>query len=106
MAVDPARRQSDMAKSLGWNTQRPHLIACILKGISPPGVMPDSEGFYEISRHAAGTRPAYVVQANLRKRYPKLHTKVVNTVDDDSVEWDAIIKAKALDTEGDTDGAH
>lgn len=96
MAVDPERRNNDMGLSLQWNARRKYNLDCLSAGIVPPELKrtETGDGFFVVSRHAAGTRAAYVVQAKIRKQYPNLITKVINQVDNTDVEWDAEIRAK------------
>ncbi len=88
-----------MGMSLQWNANRKHHLDCLASGIVPPELASTEtgDGFYIVSRHAAGTRAAYVVQAKIRKQYPTLVTKVINQVDNNDVEWDAEIRAKRKD---------
>jgi hypothetical protein len=50
--------------------------------------------WYRVSRHAGGVKAAYVVQNKLRKRWPQLEFKVVNTEYDEHKPWDAEIWAR------------
>lgn len=96
MPVNPERRNLDMGQSLRWNANRKHNLECLSQGIIPPDLVDTQtgDGFYTVSRHAAGTRAAYVVQAKIRRLYPNLITRVINQVDNSDVEWNAEIRAK------------
>lgn len=58
------------------NAERERHCAVISAGIDP-GIAADKEGWYLVSYHLAGKPSAYVQQAKLRKRWPKLDTWVV-----------------------------
>jgi hypothetical protein len=81
MPRDRAKEVSNQAASTMLNINRQFYCDCISKGVAVPGVPVDEQGYLTISYHMAGTRPAWVMQARLRKRYPMLDTKVVNVTD-------------------------
>lgn len=87
-------RQAD---SREWNARR----NMQLKDLQETGTLADvskefdlGDGWYVVSRHAGGSHAAYVTQNKLRKVHPGLEFRVVNTKDDDSVLWDAVIHAR------------
>lgn len=70
--------QNYMVSAL-MNVNRDHVCALVSEGLDPPTVNPDVEGWYAASWHKAGKESAWVQQAKLRKRWPKLDTKVVTS---------------------------
>ncbi len=88
----PAR---DALKSTLWNIDRLNNCRKIADGLEPD-VVREGEWF-RVSRHAAGVASAYVTQNDLRKRFKDtLETRVKNTRDDASKEWDAEIWVKKV----------
>lgn len=85
-----------VADSRGWNSHRQvHLTDLTRTGdISDDTVVRHPEWGYAISRHAGGTGAAHVAMTRLKKLWPLLAFKVVNTRDDDTVAWDAVIYAR------------
>ncbi len=52
-----------------------------------------TKGWWLVSRHMAGVHSTYVIQNRLRKRFPQLAFRVINTQDDDSKPHNAEIHA-------------
>lgn len=69
-----------------------------MKGELPVVVERHPEWGYRISRHAGGVNAAHVAMTRLKKLWPNLAFKVVNTRDDENVPWDAVIYAKLKPT--------
>ena len=91
MARDRAREVADQAASTLMNVRRDFYCQVIAKGVEPPDVPRDAEGFYTVSYHMAGTKSAWVMQARLRKMYGELDTKVEKVLDKD---WKAEVRVK------------
>lgn len=72
-----------------WNLGRQENILAIIAGSEPN--IPCVDNWYRVSRHAAGVDSAYVVQSKMRRRFPQLNTRVVNTTANKSVKWNAEI---------------
>lgn len=91
MPIDHAKKQIRSARSMVWNANREELID-LLREDDFDRLIQLTEvqaTWVRLSRHNA-VRSAYVVQRNLRKRYPFLDTKVRNLEDED-VDWGAEI---------------
>lgn len=69
------------------NTNR-EMQCTLIQGGFPLELAPDTEGWYTVSFHVAGSRSALVQQSKLRKRYTGLETKVCKQDDE------AVIKVK------------
>lgn len=54
---------------------------------------------YLVSRHAGSVNAAYVAMTRLKKLWPNLVFKLINTRDDDTVPWEAAIYAKRKEEE-------
>lgn len=93
MERDRAVEVANMAASTLLNVDRDYNCAIIAKGLEPKDVTKDAQGFYTVSKHMAGMRSAWVMQAKLRKKYEALDTKVVN-VTDSPCEWKAEVRVK------------
>ncbi len=87
------------ARSMLLNLQRRFHLDCVSKAIEVPGLQQDDAGYFRVSYHVAGTGSAWVQQANIRREYPMLKTKVVSTVSQ-PCDWNAEIWVK-LRTEED-----
>lgn len=84
-----------IADSRSWNSHRQILLKQLDNaGGLPADVERHPEWGYLISRHAGGANAAYVAVTRLKKLWPNLVFKVVNTKDDDDVPWDATVYAK------------
>lgn len=57
------------------NAERERRCAAIVSGVDP-GIKADMDGWYTVSYHLAGKPSAFVQQAKLRQRWPKLDTQV------------------------------
>lgn len=88
---DRAREVADQAASTLMNIKRDYYCQVIEKGIEPPDVPKDADGFYTVSYHHAGMRSAWVMQSKLRKLYKQLDTVVVKVLDK---EWKAEVRVK------------
>lgn len=62
-------------------------------GYAPQVAQGALKGWWLVSRHMAGVHSTYVVQNRLKKRFPELAFKVVNTLDDDEKDHNAEIYA-------------
>ncbi len=76
------------------NLHRRFHLDCVSRGIEVPGLQQDDKGFLRVSYHVAGTGSAWVQQAKLRKEFPNLETKVVDTTKVPGCEWKAEIWVK------------
>lgn len=78
-----------------WNIDRPQLLEALEhNGTLPRTLAPSmADGWYRVSRHAAGVAGAYAVQSKLRKDWPNIEFKVLPN-NKPSVEWDAEIWAR------------
>lgn len=100
MARDRVKEVHDQAASTLLNIRRDFNCEAISKGLVPPDVPKDAEGYLTVSFHMAGMRSAWVMQSRLRKRYPELDTRVVAVVDKN---WQAEVRVKKREAETDED---
>lgn len=93
MERDRAKEVANQAASTLLNVKRDFYCKVIEKGVVPPEVPKDDEGYFTVSYHMAGMRSAWVMQSKLRRKYSGLDTKVVNVVDIPCT-WNAEVRVK------------